>query len=135
MESDDSLSPPRTLPHSTPSLTLPPCHPQYGSEVQLRHVASRLYLSISNQKSRTPGALQMRLSESGHGAGGGSHFTILPGYKTSTLGEPVLFGHGITLHNSKLLSWFAVNPNISMQDSSNPSDTHLTPNDTALTPI
>ena len=76
------------------------------TQVNLQHVQSGLYVSLSSARAKQDGALKLKLApDSTH-----SGFIVLPGYKSSSLGDVVQYGHGLTFRNDVLKNFIHVAP-------------------------
>lgn len=76
----------------------------YGTQVNIQHVQSGLYVSLSSARAKQDGALKLKLAPDNLHSG----FTVLPGYKSSSLGDVVQYGHGLTFRNDVLKNYIHV---------------------------
>ena len=73
----------------------------YGDEILLKHSDSGFYLNMTTEPALEEGALKVKLEPHTDNAA----LRVIPGYKSSNIGDKVQFGHGIALHHGDLKAW------------------------------
>jgi len=76
----------------------------YGAQVNIQHVHSGLFITLCSSRAKQDGALKVKLGPDSPNSG----FTIMPGYKSSVMGDVVQYGHGMTLLNDELKSYLHI---------------------------